>query len=121
MNIQSSANNYYRTASHIGIQQKVESRRAFDLPGGVLLWKAAAKVMLWSLPLVLGINLMCSSLIRSQEQRIGELQQAMAAIEQSNIELRTKKARLASPEIVKVAAAEKLSLFEPAPGQIQRM
>lgn len=121
MSIQSSANNYFRTAAQIGIQQKVESRRAFDLPGGIALWKAVAKVMLWSMPFVLGLNLFCSAMIQSQAGQIAEMKQALAAVESSNIKLRTQKAQLASPDNVMVAAAEKLSLYKPVAGQIQRM
>jgi len=121
MSIQSSANNYFRTASHVGIRQKVGRKRAFDLPGGILLWKAVAKVLLWSMPVVLGMNLLFSSVIESQGRRVEALEQSLAAIEESNIQLRTEKASLTSPANVKIAAAGKLSLYEPKPGQIRRM
>jgi len=121
MNINSSANNYFRTAAHIGVQQKAGVRHVLGLPGGILLWKSVAKVVLWGLPVVLAMNLLLSTLIHSQAVRIDELKNSLAAVEAANITLRSEKAQLTSPDRVKVAAAEKLALYEPAPGQIQRM
>ena len=65
MTIQITTGNYFRTAAHVGIRQKVARRRPFDLPGGLLLWQAVGKVLLWSIPLVLSLNLVCSSVINS--------------------------------------------------------
>ena len=121
ININSSANNYFRSTVQIGIHQKVERKSGFDLPGGILLWKAMGKVLLWALPVILSLNLLFSSLIDSKQIKIEEMEGALSAIEANNMTLRAERAQLASPDNVKVAAAEKLSLYEPAPGQVHRM
>lgn len=121
MNIGSQININYRTAADIGIRQKVGSRQALSFPGGIALWKTAGKVMLWALPAVLSLNLLCSTLITHQENTARNLQNALTAIEEKNIALRTEKAQLTSPQMMRVAAAEKLSLYEPTAEQIQHM
>lgn len=121
MNIHSTTSNYFRATAHVGIRQKIARRRVFDVPGGILLWKAVGKILLWSLPLVLAANLWCSSAIDSKRIQYEAVEQALVQLENSSTELKLRKTRLLSPVRVKIAAAEKLSLFEPAPGQIQRM
>lgn len=121
MNIHSTANNYFRSAAHVGIRQKISRRRVFDLPGGLLLWKAVGKMLLWGLPLVLGVNLWCASAINANRAQYEAAEQHLVQLENSSSELIVQRDRLISPVRIKIAAAEKLSLFEPAPGQIQKM
>lgn len=121
MNIHSTAGNVFRPATQVGIRQKVARRGAFDLPGGNLLWKAVGKVLLWGLPLVLAGNLWCSSVIDSQRARYQTMQDSVMQLHSSSKDLQLQKKRLLSPVRVKIAAAEKLGLYEPAQGQIRRM
>lgn len=121
MTIQITTGNYFRTAAHVGIRQKVARRRPLDLPGGLQLWQAVGKVLLWSVPLVLSLNLVCSSVINSYRSEIAATQQAMFEEEKQMEELLQHRTRLISPVRVKLAAAVKLDLFEPEPNQIKRM
>ena len=121
MTIQSTTGNYFRTAAHVGIRQKVARRRPLDLPGGLQLWQAVGKILLWSVPLVLTLNLVCSSVINSYRSEIAATQQAMFEEEKQMNELLQQRTRLTSPVRVKIAAAVKLDLFEPEPNQIKRM
>ena len=121
MTIQITTGNYFRTAAHVGIRQKVARRRPFDLPGGLLLWQAVGKVLLWSVPLVLSLNLACSSVINSYRSEIAATQQAMFEEEKKMEELLQQRIRLTSPVRIKIAAAVKLDLYEPEPNQIKHM
>jgi hypothetical protein len=121
MNLHSTAGNYFRSTAHAGIRQKVARRRVFDLPGGLLLWKAVAKTMLWGLPLILACNLWCAHAIEANRAQHSVLQQSLVALEKSRDDLALQEERLTAPVRVKIAAGAKFSLFEPAPGQIQPM
>jgi ABC-type thiamine transport system ATPase subunit len=121
MNIQSTTGNYFRTAVQVGVRQKVARRRPLDLPGGLQLWQAVGKVMLWGVPLVLSLNLLCSSLSNSYRSEITVMQQAIHQEEKQMEQLLQQRTRLTSPVRVKIAAAAKLDLFEPEKNQIKRM
>lgn len=121
MNIQSSTGNVFRSAATVGVRQKVARRRPLDLPGGILLWKAVGKVCLWGLPLVLAVNLWCAHAIETSHGQNLALQKTIGMLETEAGELALTEKRLISPVRVKIAAAAKLSLFEPAPEQIRRM
>ncbi|HKJ65926.1 MAG TPA: hypothetical protein VJ969_11015 [Desulfopila sp.] len=121
MNIQSSTGNVFRSSAHVGVRQKIARRRALDLPGGILLWKAVGKVLIWAVPVVLAANLWCAHAIDTSSARSLALQQELVQLEDSADELALQRQRLTSPVRVKIAAAEKLSLYEPSAGQIRRM
>ena len=103
------------------VRQKVARRRPLDLPGGIQLWQAVGKVMLWGVPLVLSANLLFSSLSNSYREEITAMQQVIHQEERQLEQLVQQKTRLISPVRVKIAAAAKLELFEPEKKQIQRM
>ncbi len=121
MNIQSSTGNVFRSSTHVGVRQKVARRRALDLPGGMLLWKAVGKVLMWGLPVILAANLWCAHAIDGSRARSLSLQQELEHLESGAGELALQRQRLTSPVRVKIAAAGKLSLHEPEAGQIHRM
>lgn len=121
MNIPSTSSNYFRTAAHVGVRQKVERRRPLDLPGGIVLWKAVGKVILWTVPLVLAANLWFSSAMNTRTAKIAEIETALQQLQVENGDLLRQVERLSSPVRVKIAAAEKLSLYEPEAGQIWPM
>ena len=121
MAIQSTTGNYFRSAAHVGVRQRVARRRPLDLPGGIQLWQAVGKVMMWSIPIVLSLNLAFASLNNSYLSKIAVEQQHIIEQQKQLTLLQQDKARLISPVRVKLAAAEKLELFEPSAKQIRRM
>ena len=121
MNIQSYAHNYFPKAVQPGFRQNLQRRRGLELPGGILLWSAVAKVFLVITPLLLAANLWFTSEMGLVETAIQAEQQALFRVNNENIVVRTEKARLLSPEHVQIVAAEKLALMVPGPEQIQRM
>lgn len=121
MAIQSTTGNYFRSAAHVGVRQRIARRRPLDLPGGIQLWQAVGKVMMWSIPVVLSLNLALASLGNSYLTKIAAEQQLILEQKKQLTLLEEKKARLISPVRVKLAAAEKLDLYEPSTEQIRRM
>lgn len=121
MNIQSHAHNYFPKTVSPGFRQNIQRRRGLEFPGGILLWSAVLKVSLIILPLLLAANLLCTSAIHSVEATIQAEQQALFQVNNDNILIRAEKARLLSPEHMRIIAAEKLALMVPGPDQIQRM
>lgn len=121
MNTFSTTTNSFRTAAHTGIRQKVGRRKVLDLPGGLLLWRAVGKVLLWGLPVILGVNLWCASAIDTQRVKSAEMMLSLQQLSDGNALLEVQVDRLMSPVRVKIAAAEKLGLYEPKPEQIRRM
>jgi len=121
MAIQSTTGNYFRSAAHVGVRQRIARRRPLDLPGGIQLWQAVGKVLMWSIPVVLSVNLAFASLGNSYLAKIAVEQQQIVEQKKQLDLLEEKKVRLISPVRVKLAAAEKLDLYEPSADQIRRM
>lgn len=121
MTIQSTAGNRFRTAAYPGFRQRVARRGPLALPGGLPLWRAVGKTMLWGLPVVLGINLWLASMCNSYTAQAASTQQLLLQEKKNNAELALKRSRLFSPVRLKIAAAAKLDLHEPAAKQVKRM
>lgn len=121
MTIHSTTGNCFRTTPQLGIRQRIARRRPLDFPGGIQLWQAVGKVLLWTIPLVLSLNLLFSSMTNSYRLEIEATHQAIAQQEKEMDELLLKTKRLTAPVRVKIAAAEKLGLHEPEPNQIKHM
>ena len=121
MAIQSTTGNYFRSAAHVGIRQRIARRRPLDLPGGIQLWQVVGKVLMWSIPVILSLNLAFASLGSSYQTKIAVEQQQILEQQKQLTLLQEKKVLLTSPVRVKLAAAEKLDLFEPSEKQIRRM
>ena len=121
MNINSTTTNYFRTTAQTGLRQKVERQKPLDLPGGILLWQTVGKVLLWSLPVVLGVNLWCASAIDSHRTKAADMAQAVQQLNQQQAEMEVQMNRLLSPVRVRITAAEKLGLYKPTPEQIEQM
>lgn len=121
MAIQSTTGNYFRSAAHAGVRQRITRRHLLDLPGGIQLWQAVGKVLMWSIPVVLSLNLAFASLENSYLTKIAAERQHISEQKKQLTLLQEKKDRLISPVRVKLAAAEKLDLYEPSADQIRQM
>lgn len=121
MNIQSSTHNYFRTASHATHGHQTAKVGILPLFTDLVVLRKAIKVLLCMLPLILGINLWLASHISSQEAIALQVNEAIVAVKKSNVELQGSRDTLYEPESIKIAAAEKLLLFEAGPGQIIKM
>ncbi len=97
------------------------SSPAAGLPGGLELWRALGKVVLFALPLALTLMLALGAVKADLERAMeaGEVHQQQLI--DDNIQLLAQRAGLYAPERVSRVAADKLSLYAAAPGQIERI
>lgn len=121
MAMQSTTGNYFRTAAHAGIRQKVVRRGPWDLPGGMALWRSIGKTLVWSLPVILAANLWLASACNSTKMEYRAVGQALMEEQRATEQLLQRKSQLLSPVRIKIAAAERFGLHEPASTQIKQM
>ncbi len=118
MNFQNYTQTYTRTIPKQGLRQQLRSYDIRNLPGGLLLWKAAAKVMLLLLPFVLVISMFVGSAINSVERSIVTVDNQRHELMDKNIGMLARKARLWAPDHVQKLAEEKLSLYVSSKKQV---
>ena len=120
MNFQNTTQlSYIRPVANIGVRQHLQPRDVLDLPGGLVLWKAVGKVLLLLLPLVVTVNLFLASAINDVGREVSAADNQRHELMDKNIGLLAHKAQLYAPERVGQLAAQKLSLYSAAPGQIE--
>jgi Tfp pilus assembly protein PilO len=113
-----SLGSYTRSTVKIGVRQHVRSRKGFNLAARLAEWKQAGKIVIWILPVLLILNVMCSSAISSMNHSITEISTSAQSLETKNVELLAEKAILGSEVSVRNLAAEKLGLAEVKRGQV---
>ncbi|MBU1568527.1 MAG: hypothetical protein KJ630_23235 [Proteobacteria bacterium] len=112
---------YLRTVTSLGVRQQLQSRGVFDLPGGLILWKAVGRIVLSMLPFILAANMFLASTVDDVERSLIAIDNQRHELMDKNIGLLAKRARLYAPERVSLMAADKLSLYAASPGQIERI
>lgn len=112
---------YLRTVPQLGVRQQLSSRDVYDLPGGLVLWKAVAKTLLLMLPFILMVNMFLASKINDLQRSFNVVDNERHELTDKNIGLLAQKARLYAPERISQMAANKLSLYAAEPGQIERI
>ena len=118
MNNYNSIGSYARSGVKVGIRQHIRPRRAAQLTIRLAEWKQAGKIVIWVLPVLLIINVMCSSAISSMNHSIGKTIEANQLLETKNVELLAEKAITGSETSVKKRAADTLGLVEVVKGQV---
>jgi hypothetical protein len=112
---------YLRPVTNLGVRQQLQSRGVLDLPGGLVLWKAVARIMLLMLPFVLAANMFFASMINDIERSLTAVDNQRHELMDKNIGLLAQRAGLYAPDRVSRMAADKLSLYAASPGQIERI
>ena len=112
---------YLRPVSNLGVRQQLQPRSIFDLPGGLALWKASAKMLVCILPLLVVVNMFLASIINETGRSMTAVDTQRHELIDKNIGLLAQKAGLYAPERVSRLAADKLSLYTAIPGQIERI
>ncbi len=112
---------YLRNVTGLGVRQQLQSRGVFDLPGGLVLWKAVGTIMLFMLPFVLAVNMFLASAVNDVERSLVAVDNQRHELMDKNIGLLAQKARLYAPERVSQMAGDKLSLYAALPGQVERI
>ena len=113
-----SAQSYGRPASHIGVRQHLVRRDSWELPGGVLLWKAVGRVAAVVGLVVILISIAMGGYLRSLEGKTRVVENNRHDLMDSNISLRAERAVLQAPDRVRYEAGKLLSLHVPASGQV---
>lgn len=117
MIFQNSTQAYPKSMATIRVKQQVRSQKIVDFPGGILLWKGAAKVSAILLLVVFGIQMVMGSMASSNLAMLQSAELQRHALVDNNISLRAQKAKLLSESQIKLAAGEKLALVVPGKGQ----
>ncbi len=118
MNYQTTSQTYMRSAVKIGTRQQVRTKGVIDIAGQVALWKAFGKAALVILPLTLVFNIFISSAVSNVERSISLLDNQRQELEDQNIDLLARKARVWAPDHVAQLAGEKLALYSPSKKQV---
>lgn len=118
MNNYKTIGSYTRPNAKYGVRQHVRPRLLSQLSIRVTEWRQIGKAVIWVLPVLLLLNIMCSSAISSMDHAIHRMSEANQLLETRNVELLAEKAVVASESSVKQLAAEKLGLVEVSEGQV---
>lgn len=118
MNNYNSIGSYTRSTAKYGVKRHVRPRRVSHLSIRLTEWKQVGRVVIWILPVLLILNIMCSSAISSMSHSIGQLADESQALETRNIELLAEKAIVGSELSVRKLALDKLGLVEVSKGQV---
>lgn len=113
-----SAQSYVRPASHIGVRQHFVRRDGWELPGGVLLWKAVGKVAAVVGLVVVLLSSVMGGYLQSLERKARIVENSRHELMDTNISLRAERAVLQAPDRIKLEAGKLLSLHVPADGQV---
>lgn len=81
-------------------------------------WKQVGKIVIWILPVLLVLNVMCSSAISSMNHSIGKVTEATVVLETKNLGLLAERAIAGSELNVKKRAEDTLGLVAAVKGQV---
>lgn len=116
-----SAQNYFRTTSPVGVGYDLGGRRVFSLAINNIFIRKFLKIVLWIMPLVLGINIWCATQVSTHNEKIAAVQETLVIATAVNEELTQEHGLLYAPDAIKLAAGQRLLLFKAGPGQIKNM
>ena len=112
---------YLRTVPQLGVRQQLSSRDVYDVPGGLVLWKAVAKTLFFILPIILLAHIFLTSEMNDMQKSLAQVDNERHELTDKNIGLLAQRAKLYAPERISEMAASKLSLYAAVPGQIERV
>ncbi len=118
MEYQNSIRFYTRSVMDLGIKQHLPVRDVLGLSGGMALWRRVGSLFLLVILSLLLVHLFMASMLRDVEQSISMAEIRHHELMDGKIELLAQRAAILSPEHVRQEAAEKLSLYKPAKGQV---
>ncbi len=118
MSYQTTSQAYIRSAVKIGARQQGRTKGLIDVAGQVALWKAFGKVALVVILVTLVFNIFISSAVSNVGRSISILDNQRQELEDQNIDLLARKARVWGPDHVARLAGEKLALYSPSKKQI---
>lgn len=118
MNNYNSIGSYTSSSAKYGVKRHLRPRRVAQLSIKLTEWKQVGRAVIWILPVLLILNIMCSSAISSMSHSIGQIVDTSQALETKNIGLLAEKAIVGSERNVRELAADKLGLVKVTKGQV---
>ena len=118
MNNYNSIGSYTSSTARYGVKRHVRPRRVTQLSIRLTEWKQVGRVIIWILPVLLILNIMCSSAISSMSHSIGQFTDGNQVLETKNVGLLAEKAIVGSELSVRKLAADKLGLVKVEKGQV---
>jgi len=118
MNNFNSIGSYTSSTVKYGVKRHVIPRRVAQLSFRLTEWKQVGRIVIWILPVLLILNIICSSAISSMSHSIGQVVAGNEALETKNIGLLAEKAIVGSELNVRKLAADKLGLVKVEKGQV---
>ncbi|MBE0585839.1 MAG: hypothetical protein IH612_19020 [Desulfofustis sp.] len=120
MNYQNSLN-IARPVFHPGFVQRFNRRRAFELPGGAMLWLAAAKVSVAAIGVALIVNLWLGHAASTVREDIAAISERQQILNNEQIALLAERASLMSEQQIQREAGSRLALFVPEQDQVLKL
>ncbi len=118
MNFHNATGSYTGSTVKYGARRQVRARRRLNLFLSFDSLARVGKVVVWVLPVLLLVNLMCSSAISSMTHSTNQLQTLNKELESENVALLAQKALVGSETNVRKLASEKLGLENKTKGQV---
>ncbi|SDP66606.1 hypothetical protein [Desulforhopalus singaporensis] len=106
-----------RSASKVDFLSK-HRRRSMVVPGSMAMWRRVGKIVLMILPVVLLFNIVISSTLSSMDRSMSRMEAKVQQLENRNIDLLAKRARLWTPGNIEKLAGERLELYSATKDQV---
>lgn len=104
-----------------GFTERRGRRRAFDLPGGAMLWLATVKVALVAVGVALIVNLWLGHAVSTVHQDIAAIAEHQLVLKDEQMALLAERAGLMSEQQVQREAGSRLALFAPEQDQVLKL
>lgn len=104
-----------------GLTRRSSRRRTFELPGGTMLWLAAAKVALAVVGVALLVNLWLGHLGSTVRADIAGIAEQQMILKDEQMALLAERAGLMSEQQVQRQAGSRLALFAPEQDQVLKL
>ncbi len=118
MAIQSSYKSSFYTSVEVGVRRKIKKGRSVELPGGALLWRAAAKPLMILVSCTFMVNLVFMFAITMQGHKVDAMELLKNNVEKEFARLEIEKNRVNSLEYMAGEAKAKLNLIKAEKSQI---
>ncbi len=118
MAMQSSYRPSFYASAAVGVRRKIKRRSHVELPGGILLWRAAVKPLVILICCTLLVNVVFMIVINMQRYRVDDMKTLLRQVTDDSYQLETEKKRVNSLEYMAHEAQVKLHLVKAGKSQI---
>ncbi len=118
MAMQSSYKQSFYTSATVGVRRKIKRSGSVELPGGILLWRAAVKPLMILVCCTFMVNLAFMFVINMQGYRVHDMKALLNQVTEESNQLEIENNRVNSLEYIEREAWGKLNLVKAGNGQI---